>query len=63
MAKGEIKIREDYCTGCGYCAHFCARRSIAMDEAVAVFSNPGTCNGCGVCGWMCTGFAIDVYKY
>lgn len=71
MAKGEIVITEQYCKGCGLCAHFCAKECIEMSadkvtslgNSLPVFAHPEKCNACGVCAWMCTAFCIDVYKF
>ena len=70
MAKGEIVILEEYCTGCGYCVEFCNRGCIAttVDKfnskgyLLPTFAEPEKCNACGVCSWMCPSFAIEVYK-
>jgi NAD-dependent dihydropyrimidine dehydrogenase PreA subunit len=70
MAKGEITINENLCTGCGYCVHFCPQDCIAISKdfgpqgyKLAVFANPESCTACGVCNWMCPIWAIEVYKF
>ena len=69
--KGEIKVIELNCLGCGYCAKYCVRDGIVMtgDKFSAkgfplpTFVNPENCNACGNCRIMCPHFAIEVYKY
>lgn len=71
MAKGEIKIDENLCLGCGYCAHFCSRGCItitgdkfnAYGYMLPTFAEPEKCNACGVCSWMCPCYAVEVYQY
>ena len=71
MARGEITISEERCTGCGFCVLFCSRGCITIDQkkigsrgvAVAEFVAPEKCNACAVCGWMCASYAIEVYTY
>ena len=71
MAKGEIFINEERCTGCALCEHFCPRGCISLAEgrlgpkgyALPVVIAPDKCTGCGICGWLCPDFAIEVYQY
>lgn len=71
MAKGEITIDASLCRGCGYCATFCSRGCVEIQQdelgtqgfPLAQFAHSGKCNACGICGWMCPDCAITVYKY
>lgn len=68
--KGWITIDDNFCTGCGYCVHFCPRDCIDITNdklsprgyPLAVFVNPDRCTACGVCNWMCPAWAIEVYE-
>jgi 2-oxoglutarate ferredoxin oxidoreductase subunit delta len=69
VAKGEIKIKEDLCLGCGYCVEFCPQKCIAISSQtnpsgvlLPKFVAPEKCTGCGICGRMCPQYVIDVYR-
>ncbi len=71
MARGEIAIDENYCKGCGYCAHYCPKGCIVISRdrfsprgyLLPVIVKAEECTACGVCAWMCPDYAIEVYKY
>jgi len=71
VAKGEIKIIEQHCLGCGYCERFCNQGCIEITGdkftpqgyLLPTFVHPENCTACGICNWMCPHFAIEVYKY
>jgi len=70
MSKGEIKISDVRCKGCGYCVYFCQHQCIAMSadkftvggQILAEVKKPEECTGCGICGWLCPDQAIEVYR-
>jgi len=70
MAKGEVVIKEQFCKGCGFCAHFCAKgcfryptdKLTFLGFPLPEFAEPEKCTACGVCAWLCMGNAIEVYK-
>jgi len=70
MAKGEIRINEELCRGCGYCEMFCNSECIKISDRISSLGlplpeivNPEKCTACGFCAWMCPHIAIEAYKY
>ena len=71
VARGKIKIIEEFCKGCQLCVHFCKNNCIEISKdklhssgfLLPVFVNENDCIGCGFCGWMCPECTIEVYKY
>jgi 2-oxoglutarate ferredoxin oxidoreductase subunit delta len=56
----EIKFKQEWCKGCGYCEHVCERGVYAMrhtDRTVthmeSYVKNPRQCVGCGYCELLC----------
>ena len=62
-----IKIRREYCKGCGLCIMSCPKKLLAFEDG---FNAKGhhpvflecteDCNECGLCYRMCPDFAIFV---
>jgi heterodisulfide reductase subunit A len=65
LAEGTIsKVREDRCSGCGYCESICAYAAIEVDpeKGVAVV-NEALCKGCGACVASCRCGALDLLGF
>lgn len=68
MAKGNVKIDEKYCKGCGLCVAFCPQKilHLATDRLTASGYNPcqvsdsSKCIACCSCAKMCPDAAITV---
>ena len=67
--RGNLKIDEAECKGCGLCIEACPPRVIAMSERLnhygyhtAIYAGAG-CTGCGICFMICPEpGAITVYR-
>ncbi|RLC54195.1 MAG: heterodisulfide reductase [Candidatus Cloacimonadota bacterium] len=62
LAEGTIcEVRDERCTGCGYCEQICAYSAIEVDEekGIAVV-NDALCKGCGACVASCRCAALDL---
>jgi 2-oxoglutarate ferredoxin oxidoreductase subunit delta len=62
-----IKVKKDYCKGCGYCTLVCPTGSIKMPEEldeegkrVPIVVDEDTCKKCHLCELSCPDFAISV---
>jgi len=57
----EVKVKNDWCKGCGICLSFCPKGVLAMnDEGKVYVKNPEKCAGCGNCEIYCPDFAITL---
>lgn len=55
----EIKIKKDWCKGCGICIAFCPKQCLGYDEHGKVnMDHPDLCIKCGACELRCPDFAI-----
>lgn len=67
--RGQLRVDEEECKGCGLCIEACPRKAIAMSERLnrygyrtAMYSGAG-CTGCGICFMACPEpGAITVYR-
>jgi NAD-dependent dihydropyrimidine dehydrogenase PreA subunit len=67
--RGQLRIDEAECKGCGLCIEACPAKVIAMGEGLnhygyrtAVYAGAG-CTGCGICFMICPEpGAITVYR-
>jgi len=67
--RGQLRIDEEECKGCGLCIEACPPKVIAMSERLnhygyrtAVYAGTG-CTGCGICFMVCPEpGAITVYR-
>ena len=70
MARGSVKIDEEFCKGCGLCVEFCPQNVLSLDSSrlnmkgyhPAFMKLPEDCIGCGICGLMCPDVAIMVER-
>ena len=57
----EVKIRQEWCKGCGICAAFCPKKVLAVGaDGKAHVVNEEACVNCGFCQPHCPDFAIVV---
>lgn len=56
-----LRIREEWCKGCGICVSFCPKHvlELAVNNKVVV-TGSDDCIGCGQCQLRCPDFAIEV---
>ncbi len=55
----EIKIKKDWCKGCGICVAFCPKQVLGYDEEGKVaMLDADNCIKCGQCEMRCPDFAI-----
>jgi 2-oxoglutarate ferredoxin oxidoreductase subunit delta len=55
----EIKIKKDWCKGCGICVEFCPKKVLGFDEHGKVeMIDRDNCIKCGQCEMRCPDFAI-----
>lgn len=58
-----LKIKNEWCKGCGLCVGFCAKGVLAMSaQGKAVIVKPEKCGQCGLCEMYCPDFAISVWR-
>jgi len=69
MPRYEISVNEEYCKGCGICAHFCPRDAIKLSPEfnvkgvnVPIPDDMDRCTGCRLCELYCPDFAIAVVE-
>lgn len=55
----EVKIKRDWCKGCGICVAFCPKQCLALDDKDKIYmAKPDDCIKCGQCEQRCPDFAI-----
>ena len=58
----QIRIRLEWCKGCGICSAFCPKGVLGLDEDTRkVFVKDGSkCTGCGNCELYCPDFCVEL---
>lgn len=56
--KKELKIKSEWCKGCGICAAFCPKKVLDIINEKVVASRPEECILCGQCELRCPDYAI-----
>ena len=63
--RGEVKIIEDGCKGCGFCVEYCPNDVLILSNKFNIKGyhppevvNPEGCVNCGFCRMICPEFAI-----
>ena len=55
----EVKIKKEWCKGCGICVEFCPKNVLALDHHEKIeIVNREACILCGKCEMRCPDFAI-----
>ena len=52
-----LRVRKDFCLGCGLCAENCPRQAISLQSGLAQIDQ-NRCNHCGLCLDVCPQGAI-----
>jgi len=58
----EVRIREDWCKGCGICAAFCPTLVLALERGTARVVRPAACVDCRLCELLCPDFAVSLER-
>ncbi|MBN1356373.1 4Fe-4S binding protein [bacterium] len=56
----EIRIKTEWCKGCGICVDICPKQVLAMDYMTPVVVSLGSCIACGLCEINCPDFCLEV---
>ncbi len=55
----EVKIRTEWCKGCGICIAFCPKKVLGLSQQMKVqMLKPEDCIKCGQCELRCPDYAI-----
>lgn len=55
----EVKLKKEWCKGCGICVEFCPKNVLALDHHSKIeIVNKDACILCGQCEMRCPDFAI-----
>ncbi|MDR3301559.1 MAG: DUF362 domain-containing protein [Spirochaetaceae bacterium] len=57
--EGKPEVREERCTGCKTCTHYCAQGAISMSAQKKAHIDQTKCAGCGRCLGVCNQNAIE----
>lgn len=54
-----VKIKQEWCKGCGICIAFCPKKVLGLNELMkVVMLHPENCIKCGQCELRCPDYAI-----
>ncbi len=58
-----IKIKNEWCKGCGLCIGFCPKDVLGLNlQGKAIIEKPEKCVQCGLCELYCPDFAITILE-
>ena len=60
VAYGKVKVRVEWCKGCGICVALCPWQVLALDERGKVRVANEACNGCRLCEIHCPDFVLAI---
>lgn len=61
---GKVEIRQDACTGCGFCVQACPANSLEVVEKKArMLLDQPLCMSCGDCAALCPEEAIELTAF
>ncbi len=55
-----IRVRREWCKGCGICVAFCPKNVLGLDGGKVAVLRPDDCIKCMLCELRCPDFAITV---
>ena len=55
-----IRVRREWCKGCGICVAFCPKNVLGLDGGKVEVMRPDDCIKCMLCELRCPDFAITV---
>jgi len=53
-----LKIKKDWCKGCGICVEFCPKKVLILKDEKVEIDDLEKCIKCGLCELRCPDFAI-----
>ncbi len=63
--RGRVRIRPEWCKGCGFCVEFCPTHVLILSEGFNAkgyhppeVAHPEKCTACQLCAMYCPEFAI-----
>jgi 2-oxoglutarate ferredoxin oxidoreductase subunit delta len=56
----EIKVRTEWCKGCGICVYVCPKKVFEMKRFKVVVAHPEACIVCGRCEEACPDFCLEI---
>lgn len=63
IGEGELRIRAEWCKGCGICVALCPRQVLALDERGKVqLVAEEACTACRICEVHCPDFVLSVVR-
>ena len=61
-AARQVRIKQEWCKGCGICASFCPKEALSLSPQGKIVLDEAKCSGCGVCELFCPDFALVVFE-
>ncbi|MBN1880184.1 4Fe-4S binding protein [bacterium] len=56
----EIRIRAEWCKGCGICVYVCPKNVFEMNRFKAIVARQDDCIVCGRCEEACPDFCLEI---
>ncbi|MHB1651107.1 MAG: 4Fe-4S binding protein [Desulfitobacteriaceae bacterium] len=65
---GRVKVKQEYCKGCGLCVHACPPGILVMGQSAngkgyyaVEMLDEAKCKGCAFCALICPDLALEVF--